>query len=114
MTTTTSQKTVKRIAKWKEVDFPAIYSNMMGIGMTPFDINIIFGEMAESDENTITGRPLIKLLLAPEQAANLMKLLSVALDAFARTNGTLRTAGAVDLQETTEQMIKATTPKANK
>jgi hypothetical protein len=111
MTTPPSPNAVKRIAKWKEIDFPAIYANMMGIGMTPFDINLIFGEVLESDEKSLTGRPLVKVLLAPEQAANLVKLLSIALESYGTTNGALRTAGAIDVKEMTEQMIQAQKPK---
>lgn len=114
MTTPPSPNAVKRIAKWKDVEFPAVYANMMGIGMTPFDINVIFGEVLESDEETLTGRPLVKVLLAPEQAANLVKLVSIALEAYATAHGTLRTAGAVDVKEVTEQMSKVVSPKKDK
>lgn len=114
MTTPTSPNAVKRIAKWKEIEFPAIYANMMGIGMTSFDINLIFGEVLESDEKTLTGRPLVKVLLAPEQAANLVKLLSIALESYATTHGTLRTSGAIDVKEITDQMILSQVPKKDK
>lgn len=110
-----SEKTVarKRVAKWKEVEHPTLYINMMGIGMSPFDINLILGELTESDENSITGTPKIKILLAPEQAANLVKLLSIAIDSYAKANGALRTAGAIDVADVTEQMERATKPKVN-
>jgi hypothetical protein len=113
MKTPPSPNVVKRIAKWKEVEFPAVYANMMGIGMTPFDVNIIFGEVLESDEKSLTGRPLVKVLISPEQAGNLIKLLSIALDSFTKTNGALRTAGAIDVKETAEEMNRALVPKAN-
>jgi len=96
-------KVKRRIAKWKEGEFPTVYCNMMGIGMTPFDINIIFGEVVEGDETSLTGVPRVKILLAPEQAVNLMKLLSVAVDAYVKANGSIRTAGAVDVVEMSGQ-----------
>lgn len=105
-------KVKKRIAKWKEGQYPTIYANMMGIGMTPFDINVMFGEVTDSDDNSVTGTPKVKILLAPEQAANLMKLLSVAVDSFATTNGALRSAGSVDVVDFSEQ-LEAAKPKAN-
>lgn len=85
--------------KWKEQEHPTFYSNMLGIGMTPFDITVIFGEVTEADGTTVTGTPRVKVLLAPEQAVNLMKMLSVAVDSFTKTNGAIRTAGAVDAAE---------------
>jgi hypothetical protein len=103
-------QTTKRIAKWKDVEYPTVYANMMGIGMTPFDINIIFGEVLEGDENSITGLPKTKILLSPEQAANLIKLVSIALDAYVKVNGPTRTAGAVDVVEASGQ-FEANTKK---
>jgi hypothetical protein len=105
-------KATKRIAKWKEAEYPTVYANMIGIGMTPFDINIILGEVLESDETCLTGVPKIKILLAPEQAVNLMKLLSIAVDAYVKSNGTMRTSGAVDVAELSGQ-FEALTKKVN-
>ncbi len=101
-----SEPVKTRTAKWKDVEYPALYANMMGIGMTPFDINIILGEVTGSDETSVTGTPKIKILLAPEQAVNLMKLLSIAVDSYAKSNGALRTAGAVNVADVTKEMEK--------
>ncbi len=114
MTTPSSSDVVTRTAKWKEIEFPVVYANMMGIGMTPFDINVIFGEVVESDEKTITGKPLVKILLTPEQAANLIKLVSIALESYTNANGALRTSGTVDVKEMTEKIVEASKPKTNK
>jgi hypothetical protein len=112
MTTTESKNEIKRIMKWKEQESPTVYSNMIGIGMTPFDINLIFGEVVESDGNTVTGVPRVKILLTPEQALNLQKLLSVTVDAYIKSNGPLRTAGAVDTVELAAQ-VEASMPKVH-
>ncbi len=61
--------------KWKEQDYPTVYANLMGVGMTPFDIAIVFGEVGDSTATEVIGIPRLKLLLAPEQAANLQKIL---------------------------------------
>ena len=98
--------------KWKELEHPTVYSNMIGVGMTPFDINLIFGEVVESDGNTVTGAPRVKILLSPEQVANLQKLLSVTMNAYTKANGPIRTAGAVEIAELTEQ-IEAAMPKVH-
>jgi hypothetical protein len=112
MAKSNSVKPTMRVAKWKEGEVPTIYANMMGIGMTPFDVNIVFGEVLEADEKFLIGVPKIKVLLAPEQAVNLMKLLSVAVDAYVKANGTLRTSGAVDVTGLSGE-FKAAASKAN-
>jgi hypothetical protein len=92
----------KRPAKWLEIEHPSIYANMLGIGMTAFDINIIFGEIIKADPSSVTGTPKVKIILAPEQAQNLIKLLTVAINSYAKANGPLRSSGSVDVEELTE------------
>lgn len=82
--------------QWKDGEYPTVYSNQIGVGMTPFDLAIVFGEVQNSDEATVTGIPRVKILLAPEQASNLIQLLTVALEHYSNANGPLRTSGAVD------------------
>ena len=86
-----------KTVKWKDEQFPSVYANIMGIGLSPFDINIVFGEVGESTDTEVLCTPRVKILLVPEQAANLMKLVSVALEAYTKNNGQLRTSGAVDV-----------------
>jgi hypothetical protein len=97
--------------KWKDQEFPSFYANIMGFGMSPFDITLIFGEIGESTASEVTAIPKAKILLAPEQAANLMKLLGVALASYIENNGKLRTAGAVDLEEINAQIAAAKVDK---
>lgn len=112
MKKTESKDAVTRSMKWKEQEHPTVYSNMIGIGMTPFDINLIFGEVVDSDKETVTGSPRVKILLSPEQAANLQKLLSVTMDAYTKANGPIRSAGAVDVADLTAR-VEATMPKVH-
>jgi hypothetical protein len=93
----------KRPAKWLETDHASIYANMMGIGMSPFDIHILFGEVLHSDATSVTGVPRVKVILTPEQAQNLMKLLNIAVNAYTKTNGILRSAGAIDIHDFSEE-----------
>lgn len=93
-----------QVVKWKELDYPSVYANVIGIGLTPFDINLIFGEIGESTPTELSGIPKVKILLAPEQAANLMKLLSLVLETYREGNGQLRTAGAVDVDNIQAQL----------
>ena len=90
-------KQAVRTARFKEIEYPSIYSNFMGIAATPFDVGIIFGEVVASEGNEVVPNPRVKVLLAPEQAANLAKLLNSVLDQYVKNNGQLRTSGKVDL-----------------
>jgi hypothetical protein len=101
--TETNQKP-KRQFKWVEAEHPTIYSNQMGVGMTPFDIAIVFGEVTGAEAGLVTGVPRVKILLSPEQASNLAKLLAVSVEAFAKANGPIRTSGAVDQNEIAQQL----------
>ena len=99
--------------KWKEIDYPSVYANVMGFGMSPFDIALIFGEIGDSTPSQVLATPKVKLLLSPEQAANLMKLLGVALSAYVQNNGPLRPGGAVNLEDVTVQ-LEGQSPKPSK
>ncbi len=84
---------------WKDRDYPSVYANLMGIGMTPFDISVVFGEIGDTSPTEVTGIPKVKITLSPEQAANLVKLLAVTLTKYTEGNGLLRSAGAVNVEE---------------
>ncbi len=93
-----------QVMKWKEQDHPTVYANLMGFGMTPFDITLVFGEIGDSTPTEVTGIPRVKLLLSPEQASNLKTLLEVGLKNFTETNGPLRSAGAISIGDVSNQM----------
>jgi hypothetical protein len=88
-----------QVAKWKDQECPTVYANMMGLAMTPFDITVILGEVGDAKPEEVTGIPRVKLLLSPEQASNLAKLLNAALEQYIENNGQLRTGGAVNLDD---------------
>lgn len=88
-----------QVAKWRDQEFPTVYANMMGIAMTSFDIGIVLGEVHEATPSLVTGTPRVKVLLTPEQASNLAKLLSVALESYVEANGRIRTGGAVNVDD---------------
>jgi hypothetical protein len=92
--------------KWKEQETPTIYANIMGFGMSPFDISLVFGEIAEATVTEVNAIPRVRVTLAPEQAANLVKLLGLAVGSYVENNGQLRTTGAVDL-DLLEAQVKA-------
>jgi uncharacterized protein DUF3467 len=88
-------------ARFKEVEHPTIYSNMMGVGATPFDIAVTFAEVEKGTPEEVIGVPRVKILLAPEQASNLLIMLKAVLDQYTAGNGPLRESGRVNVQEFT-------------
>lgn len=93
-----------RIVKWNTQDAPTVYANLMAFGLSQFDIHVIFGEIGESTPTETTGIPRVKVILSPEQAVNLMKLLSVATESYASANGKIRDSGAVDVEQMKAQV----------
>jgi len=79
----------------------------MSFSVSPFDISFTLGEIGDATPTVVHAKPKVKILLAPEQAANLMKLLNVALQAYVQNNGVLRLGGAVNLDEVNEQIQAA-------
>jgi len=101
-----------QVVKWKEQEFPSVYANIMGFGLSPFDITLIFGEIGETTPTEVVGIPKAKIILSPEQAANLIKLLDLGLSTYVQNNGPLRTSGAVDVELLASQ-VKAQSVKSD-
>jgi hypothetical protein len=94
----TSQSAAKqRATRFMEIEYPTIYSNIIGIGASPYDISIVFGVVDNATETEVMAKPLVKVLMAPEQAANVVKIISKMLERYQEANGQLRTSSTVDL-----------------
>jgi hypothetical protein len=81
---------------WNEEKQMIVYSNLMGISMTPFDIGILFGQIGKATATDIEGLVQAKVLLSAEQVQNLIVLLSIALKQYVEGNGPLRGGGALN------------------
>jgi hypothetical protein len=96
--------------KWKDdAAFPLVYANLMGFTLTAFDIGILLGLVGDSTPTEVTGIPQVKIVLAPEQAENLMRLLGLALETYVSQHGPLRKSGAVNLADLQKQIENAKT-----
>lgn len=95
---------------WNEEKMVTYYSNLIGISMTPFDIGIIFGQIGKATGTDIEGLSLAKIILSPEQAQNLIKLLMISVTKYMQTSGELRAAGAVDEESFLEALQKNESP----
>jgi hypothetical protein len=82
--------------RWREDSIVTAYANLMALSMTPFDISVIFGEVGKATVEEVEGIARAKIILSPEQALNLMKLLSLAVEKYIQGNGPLRVSGAIN------------------
>lgn len=82
--------------KWLEADLITQYANIMALSMTAFDISVTFGQIGNTSATDVEAAAKVKIMLSPEQAANLVKLLTIALTKYTARNGNLRTSGALD------------------
>lgn len=92
---TKTQKRTLRAAKVLEADHPTVYSNFIGVGATQFDVSIVFGEITGTDGPNALATPRVKIVVAPEQAANLVRMLSATLENYVAHNGPLRNLGKI-------------------
>ena len=83
---------------WREDAQVTVYANLMALSMTPFDISVIFGEVGKATTEEVDGITRARVILSPEQASNLMNLLSVAVEKYIQNNGPLRVSGAVNVE----------------
>jgi hypothetical protein len=79
--------------EWKAEQFPSIYSNVISVGVTPFDIYILLGEVESATQSTVKAKPQVKVIVSPEQASILMQTLAQGLAKFVEGSGPLRPAG---------------------
>jgi hypothetical protein len=93
--------------KWNDSGNLSVYANIMGFSMSPFDISLLFGEIGEASPTEVAATLRTRVILSPEQVSNLIKLLSLALESYIASNGTLRHGGAVNVEEVTAQMNKS-------
>jgi hypothetical protein len=85
-----------QVVQWNNDHLVSHYSNLMALSMSAFDISIIFGELGQASPETVEGIAKAKIILCPEQALNLMTLLSIAVQKFTEGNGPLRASAKVD------------------
>lgn len=75
---------------------PVFYTNVGSVQSTPFDIQIIFGEVTQLAEQVL-GVARARIVMSPEYAVLLAKILNMRVEAFKKQHGALRNlASAVD------------------
>ena len=98
-------KPTSREVPMTESDYETIYSNYIGVEATPFDVALMFAEIDNnrSGDGQIIAIPKVKVIMAPEQAANLMRMLQEVLNKYIQRTGVLRQAAIqADLEANSE------------
>lgn len=84
---------VAQAVEWREEQFPSVYSNVASVGITPFDISLICGEVESATPSAVKARPQVRIFFSPEQASLVMQMLQQALNKFVEGSGPLRPVG---------------------
>jgi len=96
------QKTV-----WNEVEAQTVYGNVVGVGSTPYDINIVIGQIEGATAEQVNAKPLVKVILSAELAANLATLLGVILEGYVSGNGPLRVSALSNTDEMKRRLAES-------
>ena len=72
------------------LEVPTFYANAGAIIVTPFDMQIIFGELQEVTEDAAKARAIARIIMSPEHAALLLSSLAGQLQEFIKRSGPLR------------------------
>ena len=69
---------------------PVFYANVGSVLSTPFDIQLLFGEVIEAAGGGAEGRITVRIIMTPEHVALLLPVLSGRLQEYTKRNGKLR------------------------
>jgi hypothetical protein len=83
--------------EWNDEQIPSVYANVMAVGITPFDISILLGEVESASASIVKAKPRVKVIVSPEQASLLMQTIGQALAKFIEGSGQLRPVGKQQL-----------------
>lgn len=89
---------------WNEEKLITQYANIMALSMSSFDISVTFGEIGLASPTEVHGVAKVKIILSPEQAFNLLQVLTIATQKYVEANGALRTSGALNAEEFSKAM----------
>lgn len=96
----------------KSLDHKTIYSNVVRIGITPFDIKIVFGQVADS----IPGDPaqqvddLATVIMSAEEAKAMIPFLQQAVQSYEAQYGEIRDVTSLIAKIKADALAKVATP----
>jgi hypothetical protein len=85
-----SQQPSREIEVHQRDTFMSLYSNNISVGVTAFDIKLIFGEILSADERKLVIENFLAVNLSPQTGKSLLNVLSGQIDAYERQFGEIR------------------------
>jgi hypothetical protein len=85
-----SQQPTREIESRQRDTFLSLYSNNITVRVTPFDIQLILGEIISLDERKLVIENLLAVNLSPQTAKSLLNVLSGQIDTYERQFGEIR------------------------
>jgi hypothetical protein len=70
--------------------FLSLYSNNISVRTTPFDMQLIFGEILSVDEHKLAIENFLAVNLSPQTAKSLLNVISGQIDAYEQQYGEIR------------------------
>jgi hypothetical protein len=84
------QKEPGRLKMIGGAECPVFYVNVGAAISTPFDIQLLLGEIVEADEGHVTGQSRVRIVMAPEHALLLAQALAGRIHEYGQSYGNLR------------------------
>lgn len=85
-----SQQPSREVESRRSDTFLSLYANSVNIRLTPWDVQLIFGEILEADERKLVIENHLAVTLSPQHAKALLNALSGQVQAYERQFGEIR------------------------
>ena len=84
------QQSPREVESHQRDTFLSLYSNNISVPTTPFDIQLIFGEILSVDEHKLAIENFLAVNLSPQTAKSLLNVISGQIDAYEQQYGEIR------------------------
>jgi hypothetical protein len=74
-------------------DCPVFYANVGTVMSTPFDIQLLFGDLVQADSKELLAKATARIVMTPEHAALLLQALTMRIQQYVQIHGKLRRVG---------------------
>ena len=85
-----SQQSHREVEVRQRDTFLSMYSNNISVRVTPFDMQLIFGEILSVDERKLVIENFLAVNLSPQTAKSLLSVVSSQIDAYEQQYGEIR------------------------
>jgi hypothetical protein len=74
----------------KAPDYKVLYSNVVRTGVSPWDVRITFGQVAETTDQTPTAEDQVTVIMAPGQAKAVLGILQTTVQGYESMFGEIK------------------------